>query len=268
MENNQKRLFFGMEVTAPWPAKLPHGRLLDEAHRHMTLAFLGDIDFSKLSPLLNDFPLPPFQIGLVGLFDQCLFLPKRHPHVVAWHIHWLDDASPMSAYQKTCAEWLQERSFDPHVRGEFLPHVTICRAPFDEKKWRKAFTPLPVIIQSIHLYESIGKLQYVPIWSHDLRSPFEEIEHTADVAFKILGENFQQLHHHAEIALAFKFPELLPYLSEAKKEEDIDDIIIALNRIVTQADSEIGCPFKAVSFHGGVTQKPDNTLEWEMIIDV
>ncbi len=38
----EKRLFFGAEVSAPWPKELPQGRVLEEKARHLTLAFLGE----------------------------------------------------------------------------------------------------------------------------------------------------------------------------------------------------------------------------------
>ena len=38
---DQKRLFFGFEVKAPWPQGLPKGRILKEDQRHITIAFLG-----------------------------------------------------------------------------------------------------------------------------------------------------------------------------------------------------------------------------------
>jgi len=45
---------------------------------------------------------------------------------------------------------------------------------------------------------------------------------------------------------------------------DLNEIVYALNAMIARADSEIGCPFKAVSFHGTENQ----TNEWEMIVDV
>lgn len=265
----QKRLFFGLEVDAPWPEKLPQGRLLDTAHRHITLAFLGEVDFPKLEPLLQSaFPKPNFQVGLVGCFDDVLFLPPRHPHVAAWHVLWLDDQKELACYQKNCSEWLMRQGFDPHMRGEFLPHVTICRSPFEKKQWEKAFKPLPMFISNIHLYESLGGLKYEPLWSFPLKPPFMEIDHTADIGFRIFGENLTQIFRHAKIALAFAFPALLPYIKKEDQIENFENVIIALNQIVSKADGEIGCPFKAVSFHGDLKEIENKILEWEMIIDV
>ncbi len=42
-------------------------------------------------------------------------------------------------------------------------------------------------------------------------------EHTADIAFRIHGEDIVQIHLHAQIALCFKHPELLKFLSFKNK---------------------------------------------------
>ena len=74
-----KHLFWGMEVHAPWPEKLPQGRLLDTEHRHLTLAFLGNVNPFQMQEALRTFPPPPFTLGFAATFDQCLFLPFLHP---------------------------------------------------------------------------------------------------------------------------------------------------------------------------------------------
>lgn len=262
-----KRLFLGIEVHAPWPDYYPRGRLLDPAHRHMTLAFLGNVSYEKVQKILPEIPKPPFKVGYAGIFDKCLFLPPRRPHVVAWHADWMEPADPLFQYQKELSAWFRGHQFVIDER-DFLPHVTICRAPFYPREWKKIFTPVPFICKDIHLYESMGNLHYEPRWSYPLKSPFEEIEHTADVAFIIRGESLSQLHKHAQLALAYRFPPLIPYLRPQQQIASLEECVIACNEIVTIADGEIGCPFKAVSFHGELVQTPDNTLQWEMIIDV
>lgn len=263
-----KRLFFALEVMAPWPKPLPAGRRLDEGHRHMTVAFLGHTDYARLQPLLTEIPAPPFKVGYVGIFDECLFLPERHPRVVAWHVHWLEGKEALSQYQKQLIAWLQEKEFNPDARKEFLPHVTLARAPFNPHPWRKAFKTLPMMTAGLHLYESVGGLKYQPIWSFPLLPPFVEIEHTADLAFQIYGENLEQLQLHALMALAFRCPALLDKLAEIPHAESLDDLIIHLNDCVTRLDARRGCPFKAVSFHGEVEKIGETVLRWEMIVDV
>lgn len=236
------RLFFGMEVVSAWPENFPSGRILLENHRHLTLAFLGESNM----PDVRSFPKPPFSIGLSGYFDQCLCLS----HVIAWHIHWLEEG--VVAYQQELASWL-------HLKQDFLSHVTLSRKPYVEKEWKEHFMPLPLYVKNINLYESMGYSQYKTLWQYPLLAPFEEIEHTADIGFIIRGNHYL----HAQLALAFHFPPLVRYFDVSPK-TDLDEIVPALNAIIARADSEIGCPFKAVSFHGTISQNQ----EWEMIVDV
>ena len=211
MNDEIKRVFFGIEVHAPWPSKLPQGRLLDESHRHLTLAFLGNVSYSPLSSILESFPKPPLLIGPVGQFDTFLLLPPRRPNVVAWHTVWLDQNTPLIAFQKRLADWLRQFNYSVDER-EWLPHVTLCRQPFNPRAWEKFFVPLPFYAGSIHLYESVGNLNYIPVWSWPIQSPFEEIEHTADMAFIVRGETLQQLYYNAFTALAFKASPFLEFL--------------------------------------------------------
>jgi RNA 2',3'-cyclic 3'-phosphodiesterase len=264
-----KRLFFAFEILAPWPENLPSGRILDSQIRHMTLAFIGQADYRKLQKLLPIIPKPPFNIGLTGQFSAPLFLPKKHPRVVAWQIAWLDDSFFLLAYQKQLISWLQSNGFKPDVRHEiFLPHVTLSRAPFNSKEWEETFTPLPLILGDLHLYESLGHLNYQPCWSYLIKKPFQEIAHTADIAFCIRGDSLEQIYNHAQIALAFKFPALTPFFKPSDKITHLDEVVILLNEILSKADQEVGLPFKAVSFHGEIEEETDGSLKWEMIVDV
>jgi 2'-5' RNA ligase len=264
-----KRLFFGIEVHAPWPSSLPHGRLLDEAHRHLTLAFLGEIPYLDLLKLLEDFPRPTFQVGSVGIFDTCLCLPSRHPHVVAWHAQWLDAHSGIIPFQQAVVAWLIQHHYAVDTyHKEWMPHVTLCRQPFDFHAWKTSFTPLPFYTGSIHLYESQRNLAYTPLWSLMIQPPFIEIEYMADMAFKIYGETIQQLYHHAFTALAFKYPAFLDFFNSTAQPYTLDDLIIELNQLISQTDQAVGCPLKAVSFHGEIASFNDMLLQWEMVVDV
>ena len=268
MDNTEKRLFFALEVHAPWPEVLPHGRYLGPEDRHATLAFLGEITFQPLLEHLNShFPPLPLKVGLVGTFSECLFLPPRHPHVVAWNVKWLDNCDALVEYRQTFLDWLKKLGYHPKEHeGPWLCHVTLCRNPFDYDDWKKSFKQLPMAVHGIHLYESLGHSKYKPLWSYPFILPFEEIEHTADIAYLINGEDIAQLHHHAQTALAFRYPALVPYMNQ-KALDSLDDIIIDLNDMIAKADAAIGCPFKAISFHGSI-EKRDSILQWEMIVDV
>lgn len=263
-----KRLFFGFEVDAPWPTSYPNGRLLQENERHMTAFFIGNIDYTKFQQTLLNIPLPNFPTGFAGVFDQLLFLPKRKPHVVAWHVNWLDDAQAFLDYQKTLTKWLQEHLEMPHDDRPFLPHVTICRSPFQKDEWEKQFIPSPMVTKVLHLYESTGNLRYTPIWSYPLTPPFIEIDHTADLAFHVYGKDIKQILIHAQTALAFKFPQMLPFIRQEKDPSDLDEVIVELNDLICEMDQQIGSPFKAISYHGDLDFEKENLYKWELIVDV
>lgn len=271
MKSDSKRLFFALEVHAPWPEELPPGRLLEAHVRHMTLAFLGNVDWPKLEAALETFPALPFAVGFTGQFDRCLFLPPRHANVVAWHVEWYEEIAPLLDFQQGLCSWLAADQFLPtqqEPQRPWLPHVTLCRAPFDKNAWQKAFQPLPFATGKIHLYESVGNLHYEPIWSYDILPPFEELDHTADVAYRVYGHSLQDIFLHARTALAFSFPPLQNYFGSANALNSLDDIVMELNGAIQRADAAIGAPYKAVSFHGSIEPFKQNVLAWEMIVDV
>ena len=249
-----KRLFFGFEVDAPWPDQGPEGRLIPPESRHLTLAFLGNIDENTLD--LSKIPLPEGKIGSVAKASSLAFFER----VVAYSLEALDPS--LLDYQKALAEALGIVD-DRRYHG----HVSLARAPFDKQAWEAAFEPVPVLLGSLHLYESLGNFTYPPIWTHELVKPFEEIEHTADVAFLVRGKDLSQLGYHASFALSFAFPEFLPYC-EFKQIVSFEALVSDLNRMVTRADIDVGSPVKAVSFAGHAHEIEAGILEWEMIVDI
>lgn len=257
-----KRLFFGFEIKAPWHVT-PPGKIVQEQMRHLTLAFLGNIEFEKLETHLSALPLPQFQVGLSGFFDRILYLPPRHPHVVAWH-GILDDQK-ITEYVVRLHDWLKTLGIERDLRLPWLPHVTLARSPFERENWNKNFLPLPFYFCNLHLYESKPNLQYTPIWSASLLPPYDELEHTADLAFQIRAENEMDLYQNAFTALAFHFPPLIEYKQSAPAHAD--KIVSTLNHALALADAEKGCPFKAVSHHGEII-KQNGLHTWEMIVDV
>ncbi len=235
-------LFFGVEVNSPWPEIWPEGRVIEEPFRHITIDFLGNkrVELPKIAPM----------IGTCGFFDQTIFPNSR---CVSWHVHFLNQEIATLQKQISDKPW--------------LPHLTVCRKPFHRDEWAAFFRPLPCFAKALHLYKSLGFSHYETLWSHAFLPPFEEIEHTADVAFNIFGINLDHLYENAFTALAFKHPPLV-LLWKPKHIATLDEVIIALNKVVQAADRTEGCPFKAVSFHGEVKPFQQQFIQWEMIIDV
>jgi RNA 2',3'-cyclic 3'-phosphodiesterase len=264
MHLEKKRLFFGAQIEAPWPDHYPAARLIAEKERHITLAFLGETSWPKLQGILSTAPRPPFPIGPAGIGKELVFLPKETPRVAAAAVQWLD--ASFESYQKELVLWLTDHGYSLDTRP-FFSHLSVARSPFDPAEWTESFTPLPLFVRGIHLYESLGDLHYGSLWEIPLLPPFEEFEHTADIAFHIVGETPRHLHQNAQLALAFHFPPLVAFFSKSLP-ENLDGIIIALNEMIALADSTYGCPFKAISFHGKMQKDPQNILHWEMIVDV
>ena len=264
-EENNHNLFFGLEVAVPWHDPLPKGRALAEASRHLTLAYLGKVSKEKILSELNGFPPPPSPLSAAGVCDKLLFLPENDPRVVAYNVEWLSQKEELLSFRQTLYAWLITLEYRLDERP-FLSHITLARAPYNEKEWRKHFVKLPLIAGPIHLYESKGNLSYDPIWTYPLTPPFIELSHTGDVAYKIYGKDPSQIYLHAQLALAFEHPPFLSYLT-ADSVNTLEEIVMRLNEKIATLDQEGGSPFKAVSFHGDLTQ--ENTLFfWEMIVDV
>lgn len=268
MDESEARLFFGFQIETAWPKVLPSGRHVAEKMRHLTALFLGAQERQKIISLTEAIAETSFVVGPAGIFDRCLFFPKRHPRCVAWAIDWHTAKEPFFAFQKSLQKLFVKNSLIQTEERDFVPHVTLCRTPFDPQAWQKAFTPLPLTLSALHLFESLGHSTYRSLWKRSFLEAYREIEHTADMAFTIRGENVQDLHKHAELALAHAYPPFISYMRKTPQIDSLEELIAGLNTLIAHTDSAIGCPLKAVSYHGEIKPGPHNTLEWEMIIDV
>ncbi len=259
-------MFFGAQVRSAWPEYFPEGRLIPEKTRHITLAFLGNCDATALEKALFEIPTPGPLLGCSGIQEGLVFLPKDAARVVASTVRWLRGEELLMHYRERLIAWLKTLGYTLD-HASFFPHISIARRPFAKEAWTAAFSPLPFFVEAIVLYESKGNLHYEPLWTFPLLDPFEEIEHTADVAFVIRGETVRDVYLHAQLALSFLFPPFTSYFNLDLKNSLIE-IVIALNEMVSRADAEIGCPLKAVSFHGELYEDERQLLNWEMIVDV
>lgn len=266
MNSDEKRLFFGFSIDASWPTNYPDGRIIREEDRHITFAFLGNVSYEILKKELPSFPRPDFRIGPVGKTTHFIFLPKHHSRVVAYDIQWLTGATFIDKYHAQVLKWLNKHQL-PEDHRPLLSHATVARAPFHKQAWEDVFEILPMRITGIHLYESMGNLHYSSLWHLSLIPPFEEIEHTADIAFILRAERESDLFIHAAIALSFRYPPLLNFIPSQYPLPTLEDIIRSLNKMISLCDQEIGCPFKAVSYHG-LCKKENDLIIWEMIVDV
>lgn len=249
-----ERLFFAAEITAAWPQVLPKGRLISPEFRHMTLSFLGMTDRKALMDKIDEVPLPSWRLPPCGVFEKWIFLPLETPRVVAASPAFLEGEKELLDYQKKLSS------------SSFLPHVSVSRDPFDKEAWERFPCQIPFFIRGIALYKSLGHSNYQLLWGHESPAPFEEIEHTADIAYKIRGENYAQLALHAVLALSFSFPAFLKYLKTIPAAGSVQDIIAFLNRWIAEIDISEGIGLKAVSYHA--TIEKNDLLEWTMIVDV
>lgn len=264
---NEEHLFLGFSLKAPWPEELPQGRIAANEARHLTVAFLGSLPFEKFAPLLDSMPKPDWKVAAVGIMDELLFLPSHHPRVVATNIRCQKDHNPLLSYHQELIHFIREHSIQVDHR-EFLPHVSLARAPFYPGEWRAIFHPIPFFTTALHLYQSFGDSRYEILWSFEIPPPFKEIEHQADVAFHVFGVDAREIHLNALIALSFFDPRLIPYLEWDQLLTDIPSIVSSLNAMVSRADGEVGVSLKAVSYHGEIIQGESDLLTWEMICDV
>lgn len=262
------RIFFALDVISPWKELEPPGRYIDKHLRHITLLFIGEVKEEDTSKLVSSMILPNIYVGPCGIFDKVVALPFNHPNVVSYRAHLLDRLKDLQKYKTDLVSYVESNGILlKEGLKKFLPHVSLCRRPFSISDWKKKFSKLPFYISTLHLYESIGNSKYKSLWSYEFISPFIEVGHTGDIAFHIRGENFYQLFVNGFIALCFTSENLVNYFIENESIENIDDVIISLNKIITALDTDVGSPFKAVSFQSNV-QHMDNYLEWEMIVDV
>ncbi len=262
----EKKLFLALSVEASSPLNWEGEKMILEKNRHITLSFLGNQEENRIKALLDQIVVP--SIGFAGICTDILFLPEKRPHVVAWEVDWLSQASRFEQFRQHIESILDKEEVDrKNEKRPFFPHITIGRNPREKEKWISSFCPIPFCTPSFCLFQSLGNSEYKKLWEKKSLLPYEEFPHTADLAFYIRGYSLRDLHFHAQLALASFFPPILEFMQASQDNCSIDEAIFRLNEVITKADIEMGTPFKAVSHHGDLSQEEDHMI-WELIIDV
>jgi 2'-5' RNA ligase len=251
-----KRLFFGLEPFLP-ALELPSGRLLQEKDRHLTLVFLGNKEESQLIEYLEKHFRNPLTFSPLARCDEIIFLSS----VAALKVDFLTQQPALEALKNSLTQ-----AFFIEDNRRWLPHITLCKEPMDQRAWKELNFDIPCVFKAFHLYESLGHSTYKSLWSSPIPSIFQEITHTADYAFKIYGYSFMDLFVHAAFAICITFPMIFT-LPQPRECSRLDDVIDHLNAWISQVDIIKGSPIKAVSYHAHLNNF-NGVFVWEMILDV
>jgi 2'-5' RNA ligase len=206
--NKSMRLFLALKVRAPWPKESFKGKMIQEEFRHITLAFLGQTNEETYLELIKDLKkvkLPPF--ALFGYFDHFLPLPKSSPRLLSWHATFSYDEKEIYAFAEEMKLFFKERGLLKKEDKAWLPHVSICRKPFDFLSWKKSFKPLPFYATDLCLYEAIGNLKYREVLKRPLLTPFS-FANEKEVHIK--AKTHEELYLHTLSAMSFIKQEILP----------------------------------------------------------
>ncbi|MRV73414.1 RNA 2',3'-cyclic phosphodiesterase [Duganella sp. FT92W] len=160
----KRKLFFALwpdpATRAALASLLPlvQGRHIPPAKLHLTLAFLGQQEESRLPILLEILrclPVPAMrlQIDCLGYFAR--------PHIA-----WAGMAQPPEALLDMQAQLmaaLTAAGFDPATHGAFKPHITLAREA-KQAPAETAFAPVSWNVAQVALVESVMATgDYVPI---------------------------------------------------------------------------------------------------------
>lgn len=260
-QKDKKGLLFGFEAHAPWPEMLPDEKTLKAKHRHLTLLYFGDASYKKLHDEIRYMPKPLFRVGPVAISDSCLSLPNRSPDIITWHVDAFGN-DPINDYQHELVEYFGEHGYD-FDKKKYIKHITLGKSAALKKEIKKNFKPLPLYCSNLHLYESLKGDQYEPIWTYDLLPPFEEQK---DGQFILYGESFQQVFLNAQIALAFKFPELVPFLDASYQVRNLHDGGIRLTTLINTAYRAIKIPIESATFPENGKQEK-GLLSWPLQVE-
>jgi 2'-5' RNA ligase len=267
MKKKVKRLFFAFKVEAPFYEKIYPARHLDKEDIHVTIVFIGNWPIEKYQEIKKNIPLSPFSFAPSAIGDKLLLLPFDNPSCMTMHLT-LRDEEKKKLEDFRCILINYIASFDIQIElRPLLLHTTLARKPFDASIWLKHFKKVPILLTKFCLYESVGQLKYNILWEQNLMRPFEEVDHTAGIAFAIYGHCIQDLYINAQMALSFLNPDFTQFINY-KKIDSLEKIIHELNKTISLVNIEQRCPIKAISMHGNIEKTEKNLLKWLMIADI
>jgi 2'-5' RNA ligase len=194
-----KNLFLAFEIKGQWPASFPKARLIPDAYRHLTLAFIGPYDNSSVMNVVPTIPRFKDTISPSGRLDNLIFLPPGIERIAVLIPQFFDMPAVMNYQKEVSGDLL--RKLGLQEKRSFLPHVSIARAPFDHKEWKEISWNIPFYVSSLSLYQTVASLRYDILWKQPYTPPFDEIDHTADLAYTIRGRNLSELFSHALLCL-------------------------------------------------------------------
>lgn len=238
-KDGKRRLFFGFEVDTPDQIALAAGKLLAKKDRHITLAFLGEVDLEILLTHLNHFPKPDFTDGFMGIFSEVLFLPPPHPTSVAYKATFPGKERSIRMFQQRLVNWLKVLGFPPdEPEREWLPHVTFARKPFEFSPWRDAFQSCPFAVSKLHLYESMGDTKYEPRWTYSFKPVYE--------ATIVRGRIFTEWFFHMKAALSMRHPQLWEFFQDSSEPRSHREAYQMINRGIAAANAKHGLGINAL----------------------
>jgi RNA 2',3'-cyclic 3'-phosphodiesterase len=279
---DDKKLIEKSKVKTTEISKAQYGRLVSKKDRHVTLFFIGDVKVKQVDELIKKFPILDEFSGFSGLFDRCLFLPYKNPKAVSYRANFFQKEKILLEFRDEIKKILdgieQDLTSQDFASQDFLPHMTLARKPFLKNKWKNFFQKYPFYVEKVTLFQSLGMSNYKTLYEYELPKPFEKFERKRDLSFKVKGETFLDLYLNAQIALCFKCPEMTSFVSifdengNECKLDDLDDVITALNKKITQIDEEVGCSVKAISIYSEMEERvitdDKKLLIWDMIVDL
>lgn len=121
------------------------GRSMSRNNLHMTLAFLGDVEFDKIQELIKAFKkitFPP-----ISLTTKSLNTFGEGTLVVSFF-----DEPILTEYRNRIVQLLSDLSIK-YDEKRFVPHLTLFRK--SNKKIYREITPYCAIIKNVHIFSSV-----------------------------------------------------------------------------------------------------------------